>query len=161
MSVRYRCMTTSVHICLTVVTGFLIVILYRNQWQRSSSTETLCAREVHRMVLGGLNVHILYQKMLYTSCMFWWNEDKFLKILYVWFQPQVTFLRVRSGSNQELFAPYPTTLTSKLQRRWTCLQQIWIIYQKKIPETSKIRKNSGNPKKTEILVFRISKKSIW
>ena len=32
---------------------------------------------------------------------------------------------------------------------------------KNFPETSKIRRNSGNPKKTEILVFRISKKSIW
>jgi len=50
-----------------VVTGFLIVIFYRNQLQRSSSTETLCAREVHRMVLGGLNVQILHQKMLVTS----------------------------------------------------------------------------------------------
>ena len=29
------------------------------------------------------------------------------------------------------------------------------------PETSKIRRNSGNPKKTEIPVFRILKKSIW
>ena len=56
MSARYRRMTSSVHICLAVATGFLIVIFYRNQSQRSSSKETLCAREVHRMVLGGLNV---------------------------------------------------------------------------------------------------------
>jgi len=34
------------------------------------------------------------------------------------------------------------------------------IPKKKYPETSKIRRNSGNPKKTEILVFRISEKSI-
>ena len=32
-------MTSSVHIYLTVVTGFLIVIFYRNQVQRSSSKE--------------------------------------------------------------------------------------------------------------------------
>ena len=94
MSARYRCMTSSVHICLTVVTGFLIVIFYRNQLQRSSSKEqielqakllnyflgsnksninqkkTLCAREVHRMVFGSLNVQNLHQKMLYTSYMF-------------------------------------------------------------------------------------------
>jgi len=31
---------------------------------RSSSKDTLRAREVHRMVLGGLNVQILHQKML-------------------------------------------------------------------------------------------------
>jgi len=79
MSARYRSMTSSVHICLTVVTGFLIVIFYRNQLQRSSSTETLCAREVYRMVLGGLNVQILHQKMLFTSYIFWWHEEIFLK----------------------------------------------------------------------------------
>jgi len=28
------------------------------------------------------------------------------------------------------------------------------------PETSKIQRNSGNPRKIEILIFRISKKSI-
>jgi len=37
----------------------------------------------------------------------------------------------------------------------------WTIYQKNVfPETSKIRRNSENPEKTEILVFRISEKSI-
>jgi len=45
-----------------VVTGFLIVIFYRNQLQRSSDKETFCAREVHRMVLGGLNVQILHHE---------------------------------------------------------------------------------------------------
>jgi len=39
MLARYRFMTSSVHIYLTVVTGFLIVIFYRNQVQRSSSKE--------------------------------------------------------------------------------------------------------------------------
>ena len=106
-----------------MVIGFLIVIFYRNQLQRSSSKETLCAREVHRMVLGGLNVQILHQKMLYTSYMFWWKEEKLLNILYAWFQLQVTFLRVRSLSNKGPFAPHPMTLTSKLQRHWTCLQK--------------------------------------
>jgi len=46
------------------------VVTLRNQLQRSSSKETLCAREVHRMVLGGLNVQILHQKMLFKSYMF-------------------------------------------------------------------------------------------
>ena len=58
ISARYRFMTSSVHICLTVVTGFLMVIFCMKQLQRSSSKETLCVREVHRMVLGGLNVQI-------------------------------------------------------------------------------------------------------
>jgi len=35
---------------------------------------------------------------------------------------------------------------------------VMIVGGKKNPETSKIRRNFGNPKKTEILVFRISKK---
>ena len=65
----------------------------------------------------------------------------------------------QSTVDLEPFAQHPTTLTSKLQRHWRRFQKIWIIY-KKIPETSKIRRNSGNPKKTEILVFRISEKSI-
>ena len=43
----------------------------------------------------------------------------------------------------------------------TLAREIWTIFQKNIfPETSKIRRNSENPKKTEILVFRISEKSI-
>jgi len=74
---------------------------------------------------------------------------------------RIDFARRRSVSNQELSAPRPLTLTSKIQRHCTCLQKIWIIYKKKkFPETSKIRRNSGNPNKTEILVFRILKKSI-
>jgi len=57
-----------------------------------------------------------------------------------------------------------TTLMSKLQRHLTFLREIWItgkfgLHTKKniFPETSKIRRNSGNPKKTEIFVFSISK----
>ena len=51
---------------------------------------------------------------------------------------------------------------SKLHRHFTFPREIWILYKKKIcvSETSNIRRNSGNPKKTEFFVFRISKKSI-
>jgi len=51
---------------------------------------------------------------------------------------------------------------NRLQRHLGYVREIWNLYQKKyFPETSKIQRNSGFPKKTEILVFRISKKSIW
>jgi len=162
MSARYRCMTSSVHICLTVVTGFLIVIFYRNQLQRSSSKETLCAREVHRMVLGGFNVQILHQKILYKSYMFWWNEAKILRILFPYFQVYTNFDVFWSVSNKDL--------TIHICRRYrigyndTCHIYGKFGYytkKKKFPKTSRIRRNSGNPKKTEIVVVRISKISIW
>jgi len=155
-------MTSSVHICLTVVTEFLIIIFYRNQLQRASSKETLCAREVHRMILEGLNVQIWHQKMVYTSYMFWWNEAKLLTILVPCFRVCMKFGRVWSVSKQALFAPRLTTLTSKLQRHLKLLGKFGFYTKKNIfPETSKIRRNSGNPKKTEIIVLRISNKSIW
>ena len=162
MSARYRCMTSSVHICLTVVTGFLIVIFYRNQLQRSSSIETLCAREVHRMVLGGLNVQILHQEMLFTSYMFWWHEEKILKnhkvvFKFEWISSEYGWFRIKD-------LPFHIRRRSRVSYSdtWHVFGKFGLYTKKKIfPETSKIRRNSGNPKKTEIVVFRISKKSIW
>jgi len=63
-------------------------------------------------------------------------------------------------SNQGPHDPYLSMLTKRLQRH---LHGKFGLYSKKniSPETSKIRRNSGNPEKNEILVFRISKKSIW
>jgi len=130
MSARYRCMTSSVHICLTVVTGFLIAIFNRNQLQRSPSTETLCAREVHRMVLGGLNVQILHQKMLYTSYMFKWNEAKPLKILFTYFQIYANFDLPWSVSKQGPHHPHLSTLTNRLQWHLSYLREIWFLYPK-------------------------------
>ena len=74
-------------------------------------------------------------------------------------QVVLKFLSVRLDQNQGLSAQHPTTLPSKLQLHLSCPREIWIIYRKKkFPETSKFRRNSANPKKTEIFVFRISKK---
>ena len=162
MSARYRCMTSSVHICLTVVTGFLIVIFYRNQLQRSSSKETLCAREVHRMVLGSLNVQILHQKMLFTSYMFWWNEEKLLKNYILVFKFEWISLEYGRFRTEDLPLHIWRRSRASYSGTWHVSGKFGIYTRKNIfPETSKIRRNSGNPKKTEIVVFRISEKSIW
>jgi len=122
MSARCRYITSSVHICLTVVTGFLIVIFHRNQLQRSSSKETLCAREVHRMVLGGLNVQILHQKMLYTSYMFQWNEAKIWEFLFAYFEVCLNLGLLWSVSNQGPHDHHQSMLTNVLQRHLPCLR---------------------------------------
>ena len=139
-----------------MVTGFLFVIFYRNHLQRSSSKETLYAREVHRMVLGGLNVQILHQKNLLRR-----NEAKLFLILIYIFHVCEKFDLLWSVSNQGSHDPNVSTLTNRLQRPLRYPREIRNIYQKNIfPETSKIRRNSGFLEKTEIFVFRISKKSI-
>ena len=80
----------------------------------------------------------------------------------LYLQVSANFNLLWSISNQGPHDPHLSTLTKRLQRHLPYLLEIWNLYQKNIfPETSKIRRNSGNPKKTEILVFRISKKSIW
>jgi len=65
-----------------------------------------------------------------------------------------------SVSNQGPHEPHLSTLTNRLQRHFPYLRKNLETIPKNIfPETSKIRRNSGNPEK-KILVFKISEKSI-
>ena len=139
---------------LTMVTGFLFVIFYRNQLQRSSSQETLCAREVHRMVLGGLNVQILHQKKLCTSCTCSSETKQNVCNLVYLVSKLCEFWFTTVG-----FEPWTSRSTSgdvnNLQRHFPCLQEIWNSYQKKqFPRNLKTRRNFGNPNvKHNILHF--------
>jgi len=132
-----------------MVTGFLFVIFYRNQLQRSSSKETLCAREVHRMVLSGLNVQILHQKMLLRRTCSSETKQFFSKILITYFQVCANFDLLWSVSNQGRHDPHLSTLKNRLQRHLRYPQEIWNIYQKKY-----FSRNFKNPKK-----FWISEKN--
>ena len=73
----------------------------------------------------------------------------------------VYFALLWSVPNQGPYDPHLSLLRNRLPRHLPYLREMWNIIQKNIfPETSKIRRNSENPKKTEILVFRISEQSI-
>ena len=89
------------------------------------------------------------------------KRSKLLKLLLNCTQVHVTLGRVWSVTDQGPPAPHLTKLMSRLQRHLTYKQEIWIKYKKMY-----FSRNFKNPKKfwisgkTEILVFRISKKPI-
>ena len=160
MSARYRCMTSSVHIYLTVVTGFLIVIFYRNQLQRPSSKE-MCVREVHRWS-SEVWMFKFYIKKCYIRRTCSSETKQNFKKPYL---PVFKFMR-NSSDYGRFRTKFLTTLICRRYRMGyndTCYLhgKFGHIPKKSIfPEPSKIRRNSGNPEKTEILVIRISEKSI-
>ena len=156
MSARYRCMTSSVHICLTVVTGFLIVIFNRNHY-KDQQVKRRCVREKFTEWPFEVWMFKFYIKKCYIrpTCS---SETKqnFDNPVYL-FSRLCEFDFLWSVSNQGPHDPYLSMLTKRLQRHLPYRWKIWNLYKKNIfPETSKIRRNSGNPKKTEIPVFRIS-----
>jgi len=113
------------------------------------------------MVLGGLDVQILHQKMFIYGVHVPVKRSKTLRNSIFLFSSLCEFrlsmvdVEPRSSrfSSVEVIKWATTTL-------FIFMGNLDIPKKSIFPEFSKIRRNSGNPEKTEILVIRISEKSI-
>jgi len=157
MSARYRCMTSSLQICLTVVTGFLIVIFIGTSY-KDHQVKRRCVRE--KFTEWSLEVWMFkfYIQKCYIRRTFSSETKQNFQESFSTIFKYTNLDVLWSVSNQGPHDPHLLTLTNRLQRHCHIYRKFG---QYIFPETSKIRRNSGNPKKTEILVFRISEKSIW
>jgi len=83
------------------------------------------------MVLGGLNVQILHQKMLLRRTCSSETKQK-EKILFTCFELCANFDLLLSVSNQGPHDPQLSMLTNRLQRHLRYVWEIWNTYTKKI-----------------------------